>query len=279
MKQLLISLFKGLLSLLFLLGLSLSQVAAEQGKDLHPKKGIGLSTKRHSQNWNVIVDKLDVSWHYSWGPELPAPGPEGVEFVPMIWGYWGPDEKFNTKLDSIRTQQPKHLLGYNEPDGKKQANMTVAKALEGWPYLTELGIRIGSPGPVHAHKEWLQQFMQQADSLDYRVDFICVHWYGGRNPQGFIDRLKQIHEMYQRPIWITEFAPADWSAKTPEENRHSPEEVLAFMQAVLPILDELDFVERYAWFSSRRNNPALWSAALFDGDGTLTELGRFYASH
>ncbi len=247
--------------------------------DTNPKKGIGLSTNRYADSWYEMVDSLNVSWHYSWGPKTPKAGPADVEFVPMVWSYRRPDAKFEAKLDAIREQQPEVILGYNEPDGKKQANMSVELALEGWPYLEELDIRLGSPGPVHAHKEWLQEFMKEAEARDYRVDFICVHWYGGRNAQGFINRLKEIHEMYDRLIWITEFAPADWSAKTPQQNRHSPEEVLAFMKEVLPMLDDLDFVERYAWFSGRLDRAPLWSAALFDADGNLTELGRYYSAH
>jgi hypothetical protein len=51
------------------------------------------------------------------------------------------------------------------------------------------------------------------------------------------------------------------------------------MREILPRLDELDFVERYAWFSLGEDDKALGPSALFKEDGSLTALGQFYASH
>jgi len=252
--------------------------------NLASKKGTCLTTtKQNKDDWKQKVASLNGSWHYSWGPALPEPAPDGVEFVPMIWGYWEADDKFDQRLTSImdakRRGEVTHLLGFNEPDGKKQANMTVAKAIEAWPHLERTGLRLGSPAPVHADREWLQQFMAEAKKRDYRVDFICVHWYGGANPDALINHLKKIHQMYDKPIWITEFAVADWKASSREKNRHSPETVLRFMKEILPRLDELEFVERYAWFSGAEDHKALGPSALFKADGSLTALGEYYAAH
>lgn len=252
----------------------------------HPKKGACLTTVRQNQDtWQAKVAALRVSWHYSWGATLAAEEPKGVEFVPMIWGYWGTNESFLATIQELTAAKSdnsrKHLLGFNEPDGtgKDQSKMTVAKALEAWPHLMQTGLRLGSPGAVHADKEWMQEFMKEAAAKGYRVDFVCVHWYGGPNVPAFLDRLRKIHQLYGKPIWITEFAVADWKAESREKNKHSPEVVLKFMQEVLPALDELDFVERYAWFSFPTNHRALGPSALFTDDGTLTELGQFYAAH
>jgi len=167
----------------------------------------------------------------------------------------------------------------NEPDGKKQANLSVERALEAWPYLMQTGRRLGSPAAVHADGAWMREFMTQAEARGYRVDFVCVHWYGGANAQSLVNRLRRIHEMYGRPIWLTEFAVADWQAESVEQNRHKPEAVLRFMKEILPQLDALDFVERYAWFSASEKDKALGNSALFKEDGSLTELGRCYAEH
>lgn len=50
----------------------------------HPKKGFGTVTK--SIGWNTKLEKLNVSWHYSWGHELKNIQTDRMEFVPMIWG-------------------------------------------------------------------------------------------------------------------------------------------------------------------------------------------------
>jgi len=199
------------------------------------------------------------------------------------WGYRGKTKAFSQKIDGLKAAKAgglhRSLLGFNEPDGKEQANMTVEKALEAWPELERTKLRLGSPAAVHADGEWMKSFMNQARGKGYRVDFVCVHMYPGSNSDAFIKHIETIHKLYGKPIWITEFAVADWQAKTLARNRYSEDQVLAFMKDVLPRLDQLDFVERYAWFGPGPENPALGTSSLFKSDGTLTALGKFYAQH
>lgn len=124
--------------------------------------------------------------------------------------------------------------------------------------------------------EWMEAFMEGVKKRKLRVDFVCVHSYGGPSAKGFVNRLKKVHRMFRKPIWITEFAVGDWEAASVEQNRHRPESVLRFMEEVLPMLDRLDFVERYAWFPATQDNSALGTSALFDQDGKLTKLGECY---
>jgi hypothetical protein len=39
-----------------------------------------------------------------------------------------------------------------------------------------------------------------------KVDYIAVHWYGGTSPSSFKSRMQDIHNKFQTPLWITEFA-------------------------------------------------------------------------
>ncbi len=55
-----------------------------------------------------------------------------------------------------------------------------------------------------------------------------------------------------------------------------PDDVLRFMEEVLPQLDKLDFIERYVWFRAGLDNKSLGTSALFDGAGKLTRLGECY---
>lgn len=59
----------------------------------------------------------------------------------------------------------------------------------------------------------------------------------------------------------------------------SVEQELAFMKEILPALDRLEFVERYAWFPADETSAPLSPSALFHEDGSLTTLGRYYAKH
>lgn len=240
------------------------------------KKGICLAGGAESKK---RIEALNVGWHYNWTPNWKGGKIKEAPFVPMIWG----NNKWSTDgLDELRVAKSKAeanpLLGFNEPDGKKQANMSVDAALAFWPELEKTNRRLGSPATVHADNEWMKSFMKQAEKQGRRVDFVCVHWYGQNDPQKFIERLEAIHKLYGKPIWITEFAIADWSAKSLKENKNRPEDVLAFMKTVLPKLERLDFVERYAWFHASKDNPRLGPSALFEEDGKLSALGEFYAS-
>jgi len=265
-------------SLLFLVGLTCLSNAETQ------KKGACITFKyKKGVQWHKRVESLNVSWHYSWSGKLVSAEPEGVEFVPMIWGFWGANDGFKKNIErwsaSKKEGEFTHLLGFNEPDGKKQANLTVEKALAAWPHLEKTGLKLGSPGAVHADNAWMKEFMKKADERNLRVDFVCVHWYGGANVNGFINRLRRIHKLYGKPIWITEFAVADWQAKSLDENKYSKEKVYKFMKEVLPKLDKLDFVERYSWFNGSTTSKALGNSALFNDDGSLTKLGELYAKH
>ena len=247
----------------------------------HPKKGFGMVTK--TAGWSQKITKLNVAWHYSWGHELKNDEPDSVEFVPMIWGAWSDTSAVQAKLDEIKTYkskgQIKYLLGFNEPDNKDQSNMTVESALAYWPKLMETGLPLGSPGCVHADREWMIDFMDEIDRRNYRVDFVCVHWYGGANAQTLVNYLNKVYDLYKKPIWITEFAPADWNASTAESSNVTKAKAVTFMKEILPELDKLDFVHRYAWFSAKTSSPALGNAALFYSNGNLTPLGKYYRDY
>jgi hypothetical protein len=111
--------------------------------------------------------------------------------------------------------------------------------------------------------------------LDGRVDVIGVHWYDwGSNPEAnphhgatvifnrFKTYLENVHDLYNMPIWITEF-----NANPNRSNATN----LAFMQLALPFLETLDYVERYAWFQ-----PNSGVADYYDTDGNYTNVGTYY---
>lgn len=242
---------------------------------LSRKKGACFTTKQNT--WSSKVSALNVSWHYSWGVDATINEPDSVRFVPMTWGKWSLEKNLQ-KVDSLaKIGKVTELLGFNEPDGKEQANLTVEEALSYWPKLMNLNLPLGSPACVHADNEWMKSFMAKVEEEGYRVDFICVHWYGGANAQSLIDHLKSIHNLYNRPIWLTEFAPADWNATSPATSKITQAKALAFMQQILPALEKIDYVHRYSWFSADPKSAALGNSALFDSAGKLTSLGEYYS--
>lgn len=246
-----------------------------------PKKGFGQTHK--GGDWSVRLSQIMPHWYYSWGASLSDMRPEGIPYVPMQWGKWNTDTNIALMKEWATTNKIKYVLGFNEPDGEEQANMTVDEAIAIWPALEEIGVPLGSPAPAGNGGEWLEDFMQKAEQNNLRVDFICVHRYSdSRDAKKWLEAFQEIYNKYKKPLWITEMALADWNATSPETNKHTAEGTLTFMKELLPLLDKAEFIERYAWFDGGQGKgsgiAALHHSKLFEGS-ELTPLGRHYADH
>ena len=239
------------------------------------KKGVAFTNR--TLEWSHKTSAMGAHWMYSWGNVLAEEIPENVEFVPMFWGKGSvTDENIDRVKQLVAEGKVKYVLGFNEPDGAEQANMTVDEAIALWPRLEEIGVPLGSPATVGFNNAWMTDFMQKAEALNLRIDFVAVHSYGGSNVLNFINNLKQAHELYNRPLWITEFAVADWNATSPENNRYSEAQVIDFMQDATSALNDIEWVHRYAWFDGK--NAPLYTSALFDEEANITTLGQVYAA-
>jgi hypothetical protein len=247
------------------------------------KKGACIALRRAPERVGQLK-ALRAGWFYTWGAEhgLEEP-PKDMQFVPMIWGKWGLKDEIppviTRLIEGRKAGRYECLLGFNEPDNKEQANMTVAEAIERWPKLMKTGLRLGSPGAVQATGPWMREFMKEIDKRKYRVDFIAVHWYNPPDAGALLGHVKNIHKLYGRPIWITEFAAADWKAASREKNRYTPAKVAEFMKRVVPQLEKLDYVKGYAWYLASPADKKLGPSALFTKAGKLTKLGKLYASY
>ena len=244
------------------------------------KKGADFSTNMTYGTWNGDVINLKAFWYYTWGTPQPAGSPQNCEFVPMFWGQANVTDANIALVQQLKTQgQAKYVLGFNEPDQSGQSNMTVSQALALWPKLESIGLPLGSPATSWPTLQWFTDFMDSVAAEHLRVDFICVHMYVGTDDVSFVQTLQQVYNQYHLPIWITEFATADWNASTPQTNSYTAAEALGFMQRLLPKLDSLPYVQRYSWFSGDPTSAALWPSALIGASGQLTTMGTWYAGY
>jgi len=227
------------------------------------------------------LSALGASWFYTWGSRRPEGVAPSLPFTPQIWGRVRRDPGILNELKTIAPQGDSGaLLGANEPDFKKQSNLSVDEELDLWPAMEATGRRLGSPAmAMNPLKDgsWLREFLKKAQEKNDRVDFIAIHWYGPPNAEHFLDFIDQLHAAFGKPIWITEFAVADWQARGGGSTRYTTDEVISFIRVVLPGLEKRDFVEHYAWFSPVITSPIMGTSALFNADGTLTEAGQWYA--
>ena len=195
-------------------------------------------------------------------------------FVPMIWGASNVNP---VELDAIKGAPV--ILGFNEPDESSQSAMSVKKAISLWPELMETGARLGSPATTISgtlgENSWLGQFMAQADAADLRVDFVAVHYYTtNKDVKAFENFLNKTYEAYEKPIWVTEWALADWR----KPGRFTQEENAKFMTEAVQMMDDLVFVEKHAWFGIYDGMDG-WhlNSHLIDNSGGLTPVGQAFA--
>jgi hypothetical protein len=259
-------------SAILLFGLS----AFTYGQDKSPKRGICGDASPQ----DLVVLAPSVTWYYDWGVEPPAVSQgqlSGIEWVPMCWGAVNPGD-----VAGIEARIPagsKYLLGFNEPNFKSQANLTPAQAASMWPNLEKIaadkGLELVSPavnwcgdcvdGVTNDPVDWLDKFFAACPGC--KVDYIAIHSYAPYSAalSSYLDKFRK----YNKPLWITEFAP--WDPPKPDFDG-----VVKYMMEAIPILENDPIVFRYSWFATRVGiNPDI---SLLGANGTLTKLGQLYAA-
>jgi hypothetical protein len=246
-------------------------------KVVTPKKGIAMARFGPGN-----AATANARWYYDWNNNprtgtVPA-GLTAPEFVPMIWGASNvTTQNINTLKAAQAAGTYTHLLGFNEPDMAGQANMTVAQAISLWPQLMQTGLILGSPAPSYTNA-WFSDFMTQAAANNLRVDFICLHTYRPPNVAGTVAGMKTwitgVYNQYKKPIWVTEFGAPDcnalgWCGTAPALTQA---QVDTYVKDVIAMLEDLPYVERYAWFVDA-SQTGFELSALFNADGSLSKTG------
>ncbi len=275
-------------SALFAAAMSMAGAAgAVQAQDtpcaLHPEK-IGIGTGLWGADAETAgrdVDRVGLSWYYTWTPDRPEGMAARATFVPMIWG---PTIAEDSELAKVDRTAPA-LLGFNEPDNPTQSNMTVEDAVALWPKLEALGMRLGSPSMssnspdpishVVGDDSWLSRFMSRADAQGLRVDFIAMHYYTvDPDPAVMAADLEKVHARYGRPIWVTEWGLVDFT----QPDRFTLSETAAFLLAATRAMDALPFVERHAWFAMYSGGDGWHINTQLIESGAMTEGGKALAA-
>ncbi len=220
-----------------------------------------------------------ITWYYDWGVAPPTVSQgqlSGIEWVPMCWG------AVNTgDVAGIEAKIPAgslYLLGFNEPNFKSQANLTPVQAASMWPNLEKIaadkGLELVSPavnwcgdcvdGVTNDPVDWLDKFFAACPGC--KVDYIAIHSYAPSSAalDSYLDKFRK----YNKPLWITEFAP--WDPPKPDYDG-----VVKYMKESIAILENDPIVYRYSWFATRvGSNPDI---SLLGANGTLTKLGQLYS--
>lgn len=243
------------------------------------KKGLAVNGDM-GKNLNPVA--MNMGWYYIWGTSAFSNYLyRNLEFVPMIWGAGNETNAIN----SIKGDYT-YLLAYNEPDmvGNGGSNIDVNVAVSNWPKFVGGDYYLGSPAPAFSpswdNGTWFRTFMSSVNTST--IDFIPLHCYykqygGAAGANAFLTEVvDKTYEMYQKPIWITEFAVSGWGYS----NAAARKSLKEFMYTVIDGLNSREYVERYSWFSFDTTDDNNGASALWtNSTGVLTELGNIYADY
>jgi len=198
----------------------------------------------------------------------------------MIWG--------TTSNPSAVQKGANYVLGFNEPNFMAQSNLPASVAASLWPTVTGTAQRITnannpvvktvSPavnycGPASACQDtdpfdYLNNFFAACQGCE--VNYIAAHWYGC-TADALTSYLTELAQ-YNKPIWITEFACAQWDPSFQDSVQFQ----IDYMQQAVQILENDPNVFRYAWFSGR--STGVDNCDILGATGQLTDLGSEYLS-
>ncbi|KAI1323958.1 glycosyl hydrolase catalytic core-domain-containing protein [Xylariaceae sp. FL0255] len=244
------------------------------------KRGLGFNDPNLTRPFQ---NSSDVNWAYNWASDVYYPGTwvpntfdTALTYVPMLWS--AADD-----LTSIWTANVNHaiatyhtdaVLTFNEPDGccwscgNSCMNVSSAvSAYQTWVQPFAGRVKLGAPAVTNSEgsgvgMDYLAQFL--SNCTDCTVDFIPLHFYGSvLDPGAFETYVINAWEEFGLPLWITEFGTTSGSE----------EQVLEWLETVLPWLDAQPYVHRYAYFMD--NNQGV--PYLLNSDNTTTSIGTLYS--
>jgi len=231
------------------------------------KKGVSYNTGAFS-----LLFGNNIGWAYNWFQNPQSTINKNVQFVPMLWD----DQAWHLSIwpENVKAAKKNgttHLLGFNEPDLKGQADMTVDEAVSNWkkymePYAGQF--KLVAPavtnGGAPLGVTYLKNFIDKCTGC--HIDAVALHWYdSATNIAYFQNYLKDAAKTFSpRPIWLTEFRGAGTAAQQ-----------ISFIDTVVPWMEKQSFIERYAIFGLFEGKAAEGNLVT---NGKLNEVGVAYAN-
>jgi hypothetical protein len=248
------------------------------------KKGVGFYGG-HCDDFDILSN---VSWSYDWGHEKASitrsgcavypSGAQllsGVEYIPQIWGKFA--LKNLSDMNTTFIKGARYIFSFNEPDHSGSSYLPPEEGAARWPNMVALAdaFNLTLIAPCVSNFEsgqwWLETWHKACVNLtgsNCSYSHTCLHTYFEPNDvSSLFSSLERMHTAYPRPLWLNEFA-------CPPYKHCSAADQLIFAKAVVPRLEALPYLFRYAWFEARSlGNETLLANTTATA---LTPLGEFY---
>jgi hypothetical protein len=249
------------------------------------KRGIAIPWNFDPADFALYQEAINagkISWLSNWEMWKPQGLPANITYIPHCRTAKEAPQIMSYLSKYRDDTQVVDFMGFNEPDIKTQANMSVDHAVNLWrehvlPMKESCRVRIGAPSISNGPEglPWLEEFFARFGGVNESgVDFIPIHYYSD-DVEHFKRYVTAVYKQYRKPVWITEFSCTNWNVEKPP----SEQDVSNFMKEALAFLDGQEFVERYAWFGAMSDvGDGVGRANGLQKDGKLTEAGKLYTS-
>lgn len=194
---------------------------------------------------SCFAGSKEISWAYNW--ESSSDGLDGsYTFIPTLkdtsaerMDSWSANAKAAISSGST------HLFSFNEPDEASQANIDAATAAAD--YKTKMNpfsgqAQLCAPSVTNGGGQmgltWLQNFLTACGG-ECQIDCLNIHWYdSASNTAYFKQHLQDAMALAPgKPVFVSEFGATG-----------SDDEITAFLEDVMPWMDEQQDVAGYAYF-------------------------------
>ncbi|KAI9574161.1 hypothetical protein HD554DRAFT_4104 [Boletus coccyginus] len=191
----------------------------------------------------------------------------------MLWGWGQVDDFKSVVVQGYATK----VLGMNEPNEPSQSNMSPQDGISLWQqYIDPLksqGYYLISPACSNdqAGLDWMKAFVEGC--TDCTIDAIAFHFYG-TDPRAFVEYATTLHEAYNKPIWITEFADQNFSG---DGGQASMSDIYAFQSAAVEFVENTSWIEAAFPFGVMQDLQGVNEGnSLLTADGWPTSLAYNY---
>ncbi|KAG1753855.1 uncharacterized protein EDB91DRAFT_1043138 [Suillus paluster] len=191
----------------------------------------------------------------------------------MLWGY----DQVSDFQQLVVKGYANYVLGMNEPNESSQSNMSPQDGASlWWQYINPLkdeGYYLISPACTNdqAGLDWMAGFFSACSGC--QIDAVAFHFYS-TNATDFISYATQLHDLYNLPIWATEFADQNFSGTG---GQASQDEVYAFASIIIDFVNSTPWMEAAFPFGVMSDLQGVDTAnALLSSDDQPTSLAYNY---